>query len=213
MKKIIVIIFLMVCSLFIASCDVNSNNNQNQDPSLDGIDISKYEMPQTEFLNDGHSLTKLEEVMKLIILDGEFCYEKNLNSIGYKYILKESYDEILYAFYHLSELRIIYLTTVGKVAHTSYFKLNDEEAFSICHKIQYFSGRRQDFLAIMPCEKEEFNASYLGEYELYRGYNTQSKEEINKKIIEQNYEIMSLFNDLIKKELNISLSEFGFNID
>ena len=76
MKKIIVIIFLMVCSLFIASCDVNSNNNQNQDPSLDGIDISKYEMPQTEFLNDGHSLTKLEEVMKLIILDGEFCYEK-----------------------------------------------------------------------------------------------------------------------------------------
>ena len=41
MKKIIVIIFLMVCSLFIASCDVNSNNNQNQDPSLDGIDISK----------------------------------------------------------------------------------------------------------------------------------------------------------------------------
>jgi hypothetical protein len=65
----------------------------------------------------------------------------------------------------------------------------------------------------MPCEKEEFNASYLGEYELYRGYNTQSKEEINKKIIEQNYEIMSLFNDLIKKELNISLSEFGFNID
>jgi molybdopterin/thiamine biosynthesis adenylyltransferase len=38
-------------------------------------------------------------------------------------------------------------------------------------------------------------------------------KEINKKIIEQNYEIMSLFNDLIKKELNISLSEFGFNID
>ena len=58
MKKIIVIIFLMVCSLFIASCDVNNNNNQTQDPSLDGIDISKYEMPQTDFLNDGHTLTK-----------------------------------------------------------------------------------------------------------------------------------------------------------
>ena len=187
MRKIIVIIFLMVCSLFIASCDVNNNNNQTQDPSLDGIDISKYEMPQTDFLNDGHTLTKLEEVMKFIILEGEFCYDKHLNSIGYKYILEESYDEVLYAFYHLSELRIIYLTTVGKVAHTSYFKLSDDEDFSICHKIQYYSGRRQDFLAIMPCVKAEFNASYLGEYELYRGHNTQTKEEINKKSMLENY--------------------------
>lgn len=215
MKRIILIVFIVICGLFICSCETNNsnNNNNNQDSSLDGIDISKYEMPQTEFLNDGHELTKLEEIMKLVIMEGTFVYDKHLNSIGYKYILEESYDEILYAYYHLSELRVMYLTTVGKVAHMSYFKLTDDsDMFTICHKIQYYSGRRQDFYAIMNCEKALFNLDYLTEYELYRGYNTATKDEVNTKIVNQNYKLLQLFNEATLKEINISLSEFGFNI-
>lgn len=215
MKRILLVLFAVFCVMMIVSCDTTTNpGNNTQDPSLDGIDISKFEMPQTEFMHDGHELSKLEEVFKLVIEKGTFVYDKNLNSIGYKLELKKEASTTIYAYYSVSELRIIYLEMQGKVAHSTYFKLDDQaDTFAMCHKIQYFSGRRQDFLGIMNYNRIDFDGVKLGEYELYRGYNTQSKEEINKKIIEQNYEIMSLFNDLIKKELNISLSEFGFNID
>ena len=73
------------------------------------------------------------------IEEGTFVYDKYLNSIGYRYILEESYDTISYAYYSVNELRIIYLELQGKVAHSSYIKLtNKDTMFSICHKIQYF---------------------------------------------------------------------------
>lgn len=211
MKKIIVLIVMLVCFMFATSCDQNNNNNNNQDPSLDGIDITKFEKPQTAFLHDGHKLTKLEEVMKLVIEEGTFVYDKYLNTIGYRYILEESYDTILYAYYSVSELRIIYLELQGKVAHSSYIKLtNKETMFSICHKIQYFSGRRQDFFAVMNCERSLFDENYLGEYELYRGYNTSSKDEVTSKLITRCNTLLVKFNELTKEKINISLSEFGF---
>lgn len=212
MKKTLFIFAMLICFLMIASCDVNNpNNNTPQDPSLDGIDISKYEMPQTEFLHDGHKLSKLEEVMKFVIEEGTFVYDKYLNSIGYKYTLEETYDTFSYAYYSVSELRIIYLEVKGKVAHSSYFKLSDkEDMFSICHKIQYFSGRRQDFLAVMNCERASFDENYLGQYELYRGYNTSSKEEVTTKLINSCNDLMVNFDAVITSKINISLSEFGF---
>ena len=209
MKKTIFIIVMLFCVLFIASCE--NNNSNTQDPSLDGIDISKFEMPQTEFLHDGHKLTKLEEVMKLVIEDGTFVYDKYLNSIGYKYILEETYDTFSYAYYSINELRIIYLEVKGKIAHSSYFKLTDQEdMFSICHKIQYFSGRRQDFLAVMNCKRSLFDETYLGEYELYRGYNTSSKEEVTSKLISSCNNLLVKFNEFTTSKINISLSDFGF---
>lgn len=216
MKKIILIIFVLICSLSIAACDTTNNNNNNQptDPSLEGIDISKFEMPQTEFLHDGHKLTKLEEVMKLVIEEGTFVYDKYLVSIGYKYIIEESSKTILYAYYSVNELRLIYLQIEGKIAHSSYFKLsNKENMFSICHKIQYFSGRRQDFLAVMNCERSLFNSSYVGEYELYRGYNTQTKEEVTNLLVANNNSLLVKFNDITTTKINISLAEFGFTFN
>ncbi len=216
MKKTLYIIVMLICFLFIASCEStnnnNNNNNNNQDPSLDGIDISKFEMPQTEFMYDGHTLTKLEEVMKLVITEGTFCYDKYLISIGYKYVLEESDKTILYAYYSVDELRLIYLETQGKIAHSSYFKLTDDEDFSICHKIQYFNPRRQDFLAVMNCDKALYNEDYIGEYELYRGYNSLTTEEVTTKITNQNYQLFDLFNQVTTEKINISLSEFGFKV-
>ena len=126
MKKIVLIIFMLVFALCICSCDNSTNNNDDdkkQDSSLDGIDLSLYEMPQTEFLQDGHTLTRLEEVMKFVIFEGTFIYERHLNSIGYRYILEETEDSMLYAYYWIDELRLVHLTMVEKVAHMSYIKI------------------------------------------------------------------------------------------
>lgn len=214
MKKILFILFAVFCVMMIASCDTTNNpGNNTQDPSLDGIDISKFEMPQTEFMHDGHELSKLEEVFKLVIEKGTFVYDKNLNSIGYKLELEKEASTTLYAYYSVSELRIIYLEMQGKVAHSTYFKLDDQgDTFAMCHKIQYFSGRRQDFLGIMNYNRIDFDGVKLGEYELYRGYNTQSEAIINNKILTQGIKLVTLFNEKTTSEINISLSEFGFNV-
>ena len=159
MKRILLVLFAVFCVMMIASCDTTTNpGNNTQDPSLDGIDISKFEMPQTEFMHDGHELSKLEEVFKLVIEKGTFVYDKNLNSIGYKLELKKEASTTIYAYYSVSELRIIYLEMQGKVAHSTYFKLDDQaDTFAMCHKIQYFSGRRQDFLGIMNYNRIDFD--------------------------------------------------------
>lgn len=216
MKKLLYIL-LFVLVMFTTACNVetpnnnNNNDNNNQDSSLDGIDISKYEMPQTGFLHDGHKLTELEEVMKFVIMDGTFVYDKHLNSIGYKYVLDEYEKTTIYAFYHLSELRIMHLTMQGKVAHMTYVKIfDDEDGFSIAHKILYYSGRRQDFYAIMNCEKALFNLDYVGEYELYRGYNTSDKETITNLMIENADQLCTLMSNAIEEKLNYKLSLFGF---
>lgn len=221
MKKFILVLFMLFCLLGICSCenidnsnDDNNNNNNDQDSSLDGIDLSQYEMPQTEFLHDGHTLTRLEEVMKFVIYDGTFIYEKHLNSIGYRYILEESNDSILYAYYWINELRLVHLKVVDRVAHMSYVKLKDnDESLTICHKIQYYSGKRQDFFAIMNCERALFDNNYVGEYEVYRGYNTQTEEEITEKIVNQNYDLLQKFNSVITEKINISLTEFGYKCE
>ncbi len=214
MKRILLVLFAVFCVMMIASCDTTTNpGNNTQDPSLDGIDISKFEMPQTEFMHDGHELSKLEEVFKLVIEKGTFVYDKNLNSIGYKLELKKETSTTIYAYYSVSELRIIYLEMQGKVAHSTYFKLDDQaDTFAMCHKIQYFSGRRQDFLGIMNYNRIDFDGVKLGEYELYRGYNTQTESIITNKILTQVNTLITLFNEKTTSEINISLSEFGFNV-
>lgn len=218
-------LFMLVCVLGICSCDninignnnnddENNGNNNNQDSSLDGIDLSLYEMPQTEFLRDGHTLTRLEEVMKFVIFEGTFIYEKHLNSIGYRYILEETNDSMLYAYYWIDELRLVHLKIDGKVAHMSYVKLTDSSDFvTICHKIQYYSGKRQDFYAIMNCERALFDNDYVGEYELYRGDNTQTETEITKKVVSQNYNLLQKFNSVITEKISISLTEFGYKCE
>ncbi len=218
MKKIVLIIFMLVFSLCICSCDNSTNNNDDddkkQDSSLDGIDLSLYEMPQTEFLQDGHTLTRLEEVMKFVIFEGTFIYEKHLNSIGYRYILEETEDSMLYAYYWIDELRLVHLTMVEKVAHMSYIKITEtSDTLNACYKIQYYSGKRPDFYAIMKCERALFNIGYVGEYELYRGYNTQTTEKITTKVVSQNYNLLQKFNDVITEKINISLTEFGYNCE
>ena len=219
MKKFIFMVFMLVFVLCICSCDISTNNDDNeddktQDSSLDGIDLSLYDMPQTEFLQDGHKLTRLEEVMKFVIFEGTFIYERHLNSIGYRYILEETNDSMLYAYYWIDELRLVHLTMVGKVAHMSYIKLTESsDTLTVCHKIQYYSGWRQDFYAIMSCERAIFNNDYVGEYELYRGYNTQTTDEITKKVVSQNYNLLQKFNSVITEKINISLSEFGYNCE
>lgn len=214
MKRILLVLFAVFCVMMIESCDTTINpGNNTQDPSLDGIDISKFEMPQTEFMHDGHELSKLEEVFKLVIEKGTFVYDKNLNSIGYKLELKKESSTTIYAYYSVSELRIIYLEMQGKVAHSTYFKLDDQaDTFAMCHKIQYFSGRRQDFLGIMNYNRIDFDGVKLGEYELYRGYNTQTESVITNKILTQGNTLITLFNEKTTSEINISLSEFGFNV-
>lgn len=214
MKRILLVLFAVFCVMMIVSCDTTTNpGNNTQDPSLDGIDISKFEMPQTEFMHDGHELSKLEEVFKLVIEKGTFVYDKNLNSIGYKLELKKEASTTIYAYYSVSELRIIYLEMQGKVAHSTYFKLDDQaDTFAMCHKIQYFSGRRQDFLGIMNYNRIDFDGVKLGEYELYRGYNTQTESVITNKILTQGNTLITLFNEKTTTEINISLSEFGFNV-
>ena len=82
----------------------------------------------------------------------------------------------------------------------------------MCHKIQYFSGRRQDFLGIMNYNRIDFDGVKLGEYELYRGYNTQTESIITNKILTQGNTLITLFNEKTTTEINISLSEFGFNV-
>lgn len=219
MKKIILFLFMLVCFLCICSCENtgnsnNENNNNSQDSSLDGIDLSQYEKPQTEFLHDGHTLTRLEEVMKFVIFEGTFIYEKHLNSIGYRYILEESSDSMLYAYYWINELRLVHLEMVGRVAHISYIKLTEtSESLTICHKIQYYSGWRQDFYAIMNCERALFNNDYVGEYILYRGYNKQTEAEITTKVVTQNYNLLQKFNAVITEKINISLTEFGYKCE
>ena len=45
----------------------------------------------------------------------------------------------IYAFYHLSELRIMHLTMQGKIAHITYVKIFDDvDEFSIANKILYY---------------------------------------------------------------------------
>lgn len=222
MKKIILIFFMIICLLGIWSCENtdnnndnnNNNNNNNQDSSLDGVDLSKYEMPQTDFLYDGHTLTRFEEVMKFVIFEGTFIYEKYLNSIGYRYILEESNDSMLYAYYCVNELRLIHIKVVGKVVNMSYVKLSEfNDSMTICHKIQYNSGWRQDFYAIMNCERALFDNEYIGEYELYRGYCNTIEAEITSLIVSQNYYLLQKFNSVITEKINISLSEFGYKCD
>jgi hypothetical protein len=218
MKKLLyILVFVMI--IFTASCElpstgnnIDNNNNNNQDSSLDGIDISKYEMPQTGFLHDGHTLTELEEVMKMVIMDGTFVYDKHLNSIGYKYVL-DSYDTTtIYAFYHLSELRIMHLTMQGKIAHITYVKIFDDvDEFSIANKILYYSGRKQDFYAIMNCEKALFDVNYVGEYELYRGYNTSDKQTMTSLMLNNTNQMFNLMNDKLEDKLNYKLNLFGFS--
>ena len=185
MKKIIVLLFAVFCIFIVTSCDqLNNSGNNTQDPSLEGIDISRFEMPQTEFLRDGHELSKLEKVFKVVIEKGTFVYDKNLNSIGYKLKLGSFSKGEIYAYYSVAELRIIYLETEGRVVHSTYFKLDDQgETFAMCYKIQYFSGWRQDFLAIMNFNRNAFDGVTLGEYELYRGHNTQTETEVTNKIL------------------------------
>ena len=221
MKKILYIL-LFVMIMFTASCELpstsgtnndnNNNNNTNQDSSLDGIDISKYEMPQTGFLHDGHTLTQLEEVMKMVIMDGTFVYDKHLNSIGYKYVL-DSYDKTtIYAFYHLSELRIMHLTVIGKTAHLTYVKIFDNtDEFSLAHKILYYSGYRQDFYSIMNCEKSLFDVNYVGEFELYRGYNTSDKQTMTTLMLNNTDQMFNLMNETIEEKLSYKLNLFGFS--
>lgn len=224
MRKFILIVVMFIFTILVCSCEIsldnnddnknNNNGNNNQDSSLDGIDLSLYEMPQTEFLQDGHTLTRLEEVMKFVIFEGAFIYEKHLNSIGYRYILEETKDSMLYAYYWIDELRLVHLTMVGKAAHMSYIKLTESsDTLTVCHKIQYYSVRRQDFYAIMNCERALFNIGYVGEYELYRGDNTQTTEEITTKVVSQNYNLLNKFNAVITEKINISLTEFGYNCE
>ena len=67
-----------------------------------------------------------------------FVYDKNLNSIGYKLELEKEASTTLYAYYSVSELRIIYLEMQGKVAHSTYFKLDND--YNIVSELSFKDG-------------------------------------------------------------------------
>lgn len=224
-NKILTFLMILISCMFLVSCDLtngttpdnnqnndnNNNNNNNNENIIDGVDISKYEKPQTGFMYDGHTLTKLEEMMKYVIENGEFVFDYYSDGIGYKLMLENpSSDVSRYAFYCVDTLRIVDLKVSGKTYEISYIKLNDQEGqFQISHKIIYNSWR-QDFYAIMNCNKQTFNKEFIGEYELYRGYVKVEQSEITSKLVSSVDNLLTLFTNLTKENINLSLSDIGY---
>lgn len=215
MKNKLILLIIAICLVFsISSCE-NTNDNQNEennDNILNGVDISKYEKPQTGFLHDGHTLTKLEEMMKYVIEEGEFVFDLYSDGIGYKIVLLEDSEKLVYAFYCVDTLRIVELKVTGKTYESVYTKLNDSETnLQIAYKIVYNSGRRQDFYAIMNCNKQTFNKETVGDYELYRGYTKNDEFTTTKRMVETIDEILNIFNSKITEKINSSLKDVGYS--
>lgn len=218
MKTKILYLFIILCfGLFLSSCDTTGNSNPNNDNPgnngniIDGVDISKYEKPQTGFMNDGHTLTKLEEMMKYVIENGEFVFDYYSDGIGYKLELTSTVtNQSWYAFYCVDTLRLVCLSVSGRTYETSYIKLNESiDDFQIVKKIMYNSWR-QDFYAIMNCNKQSFNKEFIGEYELYRGYVKEEQSEITSKLVSSVNNLLTVFSNLTKEKINLSLSDIGY---
>ena len=210
-NKIIIIIICLCLGLGLGSCQEQNNQDGNNDNLLDGIDISKYEMPQTDFLKDGHTLSKTEELMKYVIENGEFVYDPYSDGIGYKLMLAEDGDITRYAFYSINFLRISEVEASRRTFNTSYVKISndDTDEFNLMHKIVY-NSYRDDFYAIMKGTKSTFNRKFIGEYDLYRGYITSSQSEVTTKLESAIDRLFNEFNEKIGSKVNITLKDIGF---
>lgn len=214
-NKLFSLIICFCLGLGLVSCtddtSQNGNNNNNNGNIIDGIDISKYEMPQTDFLNDGHQLSKTEELMKYVIENGEFKYDTYSDGIGYKLILTNENDVTCYAFYSINYLRICQVKISHRTYTTSYVKIsnNDNDEFNLMHKIVY-NSYLTDFYAIMIGNKKTFNASFVGEYDLYRGDINLTKNEVTMVLVETIDSLFKSFNEIIGSKTNITLKDIGF---
>lgn len=228
MKKILIILligFMLAC----ASCEETPNNtNPNQDPSLDGIDLDKYELPQTDFLNDGHTLTSFEEMAKYLILNGTFCFDSNLDAIGYRIYLKEDHkvNDYYVAFYSVNniklahvaeqevEIKSYYGTRKQTYQAITYVKLFDDNSdkVNICYKL--FSSYGEMISTIYETPRQDFKLdSYVGDYILYRVsdrilYDDDMQKAQNISEIDT---LFNQYNQIIGNENNIALSTIGFN--
>ncbi len=232
MKKIIYI-FVLLLALILTSCEMPTNNNDNsgkQDSSLDGIDISKYEMPQTAFLNDGHELNDFEKIAKIIIEEGTFVYQPTLDHIGYEIVLEGEKSDTYYTlFYSVDNIKIAKVYT-EILSYTSnnytrkatyqavrYVKLFNDGAldFSICYKLK--SSFEETVSTIYKTQRSTFNKDdRSGEFSLFR----QAKYMKNYGITEEQVMIDSvtncdyyfnLYNEKIGNKNNLPLSVLGFN--
>lgn len=213
-NKILLIIMLICLVLSISSCNSckESEKEDNDDNMLNGVDISKYEKPQTGFLHDGHQLTKLEEMMKYVIENGEFVFDLYSNGIGYKLILDESNSNSIYAFYCVDTLRIVNLKLDGRRYESIYVKLNDSTNYlELAYKKMYNSGYRQDFYAILNCDKQTFNHNATGTYSLYRGYMEDDEATVTSKIVSTIDLSLKAFNAKIKEHIKLSLKDINYN--
>ncbi len=213
MKNKIIALIISICLCFsLMSCEQTTNPGGDNNDPFNGIDISKYEMPQTGFLNDGHELSKTEELMKYVIENGEFVYDSYSDGIGYKLILSENDDVVRYAFYSIDFLRINEVQASYRTFNVSYVKLSNNESiddFTLMHKIVYNSWR-DDFYAIMKANKSTFNKEYSGEYELFRGYSNYTKEEVSTLVVSAIDRLFTEFNTVVGSKANITLKDIGY---
>ncbi len=229
MKKIIVFIFLMVC-LILTSCEMPENNNNNgnntkeQDESLNGIDISKYEQPQTDFLKDGHKLNKFEEIAKKLIEEGTFVYQPIIDEIGYEIILDGVKNKDYYSlFYSVNNIKIshIYLekiqgsyysTTYQAIRYVKLFNDNDEN-FSICYKL--INTVEPVFYSIYTLKRQNFDLNNNdGVFDLFRIGNRNlrlTEESVKDSSIRECDNYFKIYNEKIGKVNNLELSNLGFN--
>ena len=224
MKKLLGAI-LLCCLMLLVSCD---DSTSNLDPSLEGIDLDKYEMPQTEFLNDGHELSNFELMAKYLIDNGTFCFEPTLDAIGYRIYLTTDYrnNDYYVAFYSINNIKIAHVgesqveissrwgTRIQTYQSVSYVKLanDDKENVNLCYKLLNTMG--EAVYTIYETPKATFSpASHPGEYLLFRTISAISlDEETHLEIVVNECDnLFKLYNAAIGTKTSLPLSSIGFN--
>ena len=221
MKKIIVLMLLLLTTTLI-SCEETNTNNNEQDPSLEGVDLSKYEMPQTDFMNDGHELSNFEKIAKHVILNGTFVFEPILDGIGYEIILegnKESnYSLIFFCVNYLKIARIDNETLSANGRKTNYKRLtyvklynDNNEELNLCYKLLNTMGEAVSI--ILSTDRATFNSSTnTGEFLLFRNNTRYYIEEdvVTQKSVSLIDSLLNKYNEIIGSPKNLPLSTINF---
>jgi hypothetical protein len=206
MKRIILLFLLTIinCTLLISCVE--------QDDGFDDSKYSNYEKPQTATLYDGHELSSYEQMAKYIVENGTYTFDTKLDGLGYSLKLSTSDEYDMYAFYTINVIKLAKVYSVRNTSYITYIRLTDEaeDTFNAMYKIIYPSSRKQDFYAILINYKNG-ESSTTDDFELYRGDITTEKDETMTTIITETNQLLTSFNDLIKKKINMSLSSLNFS--
>lgn len=223
MKKVLMFV-LMLFLILSVSCETSTNNGNNtgQDSSLDGIDLSKYEMPQTDFLNDGHELSNFEKIAKHVITQGTFVYEPVLDDIGYEIILQgDKKGEYSIIFFCVNYIKLAFIGTdtykndYGRTysyQKLSYIKLfNEDDELNLCYKLKNSMGDAVSI--IIDVDRSTFSAdTNTGDFLLFRNNTriTLTEEFIMNKLVSEIDALLKLYNEKIGEKNNLKLSTINF---